>query len=348
METNSTYYIDLITRYLNGEATPGDIRELENWVNVDSGNREIFSEYHQTWKVLGKAKSDLPGEIDQAWLQIHSRIHGIDLKEQKTRPILQVKKSSILKAQSSLFISWSLRIAAVLLVAVIPAYFLYRYMAAPSETQLAAGNSVAEYTLPDGTVVTLNAGATLAYPSRFEGSSRNVKLQGEAWFEVARDQAKPFIIAAANVRIRVVGTSFFVNTRSWNNASEIILQTGKVKVYYADKPEKMAFLLPGDRAELPSGSYDISKTSNQDQNFLAWKTRHLVFCNTPLNEVAALLTRVYHTSIRISGDRLSECRITTTFDKQSLESVVNVLKATLDLQVRNTGAGIEISGRGCN
>jgi ferric-dicitrate binding protein FerR (iron transport regulator) len=56
---------------------------------------------------------------------------------------------------------------------------------------------------------------------------------------------------------------------------------------------------------------------------------------------------VYHTSVRISDDRLSVCRITTTFDKQSLESVLNVLKATLDLQIRNTGAGIEISGHGC-
>ena len=341
METNSTYYIDLIARYFDGEATPGEIRELENWVGTEPGNREIFSEYHKTWKILGKAKRDLPVEIDQAWLQIHSRIHRMDLKEQQTLPIFQATKSS-------LFISWSIRIAAVLLIALIPAFFLYRYLALPAETQLAAGSSVAEYTLPDGTVVTLNAGATLSFPSRFRGSYRNVKLQGEAWFEVAHDQTKPFIIAAANVRIRVVGTSFFVNTGSWRNASEIILQSGKVKVYYADKPEKMAFLLPGDRAELPSGSYEISKSANEDQNYLAWKTRHLVFCNTPLNEVVALLTRVYHTSIRISDDRLSDCRITTTFDKQSLESVVNVLKATLDLQIRNTGAGIEISGRGCN
>ena len=92
----------------------------------------------------------------------------------------------------------------------------------------------------------------------------------------------------------------------------------------------------------------IMKTTNEDVNFLAWKTKHIVFNNTPLNEVVALLTKVYHTSIRLSGDRLSDCRITTTFDRQSLESVLNVLKATLDLQARTTGAGIELSGHGCN
>jgi ferric-dicitrate binding protein FerR (iron transport regulator) len=197
-------------------------------------------------------------------------------------------------------------------------------------------------------VVTLNSGATLSYPSGFTGSFRKVTLQGEAWFEVAHDKTKPFIVAAENIRIRVVGTSFSVNTKTVENTKEVILSSGIVKVYDETHPEKTTLLLPGEKAEITETDNAIQKTRNDDINFLAWKTQHLVFNSTPLNEVAALLTKVYRTNIRLSDERLSKCTITATFDKQSLESVLNVLKATLDLQIRSNGAGFDLSGRGCD
>jgi len=326
METNPTYFTDLISRYLYGEATPEEICELENWIKADPANREMFSGYLTTWKTIEKARLESSIDLDREW---------------------NVLKSKSVNRKSRI-IYLALRIAAIFILVAVPAFILYHYFAKSSDRQLVAGNEVAVHTLPDGTLVTLNAGATLTCPSRFYGSSRNVRLQGEAWFEVVHDKSKPFIIAAGNVRIQVVGTSFFVNTRTFSNTKEIILATGKVRVYYDDNPAKMAFLSPGDKAELTSGGYGIAVARNEDQNYLAWKTKYMVFNNTPLNEVAALLSQVYHTPVRITGNGLGDCRITATFDKQSLESVLNVLKATLDLQVRNTGAGIGLSGHKCN
>ena len=348
METNSTYHIDLITRYFFGEATPEDIGELEEWLKADPANHEIFSGYQKTWNAVENSRMDDSPDIDNEWNKLYSRISP---PETRTIPVAKSNfdvRPSIFNIQYSTSTRWSLRIAAIFILVAIPAFLLYRYVSSPSEMQLSAGNEVSEQTLPDGTVVTLNAGSTLTYPSRFKGSSRKVTLLGEAWFEVSHDRSKPFIIAAGNARIEVTGTSFFVNTKTFSNTREVILATGKVKVYYEEKPTEMALLLPGDKAEMSSACCEIRTGMNEDQNYLAWKTKHLVFTNTPLNEVVALLTGVYHTSVRISGNRLSGCRITTTFDKQSLESVLNVLQATLDLQIRNTGAGIELSGHGCN
>ena len=326
METNSTYYTDLIIRYFSGEASPGDILELEAWVTADATHRDLFREYQKTWQLLDSTQTIASAELDHEWAVLKSKIVN--------------RKSKI--------VAWSLRAAAVFVLLAIPAFLLFHFLASPVENQLAAGNEVKEYTLPDGTVVTLNAGAVLSCPSKFSGNSRNVMLEGTAWFEVAHDKAKPFIIASGNARIQVVGTSFFVNTHTLSNTKEIILASGKVKVYYENNPSKMSFLSPGDKAELTADGNAIITTSNEDANYLAWKTKHMVFCNTRLNEVVALLIQVYHTNILISDNRLSDSRITATFDKQSLESVLNVLKATLDLQIRNTGAGIELSGRGSN
>lgn len=332
MKTNATYFIDLITRYFYSEATPGEIHELETWVKSDPANAQTFSEYQKTWKTIEHTRIASSIDLDLEWNDLKVKVEKLP--------------SSVRPPQYSI-LPWLLRIAAVFLFLAVPSFFLYKYLNHPGEKQLTATTEMVEQTLPDGTVVTLNSGATLSYPDRFEGSFRRVTLQGEAWFEVARDKTKPFIVAVENVRIRVVGTTFFVNSKSYHHTREVILSTGLVKVYYENKPEKTAFLLPGDKAELSCDGYTIAKTTNEDVNFLSWKTKHIVLSNTPLNEVVALLTKVYHTSVSLSNDGLNDCRITATFDRQSLESILNVLKATLDLEVRITGTGIELSAHGC-
>ncbi|MCK9424118.1 MAG: FecR domain-containing protein [Bacteroidales bacterium] len=334
MKTSSSYYDDLITRYLSGEASAGEIHTLEHWVKADPANRKVFEEYSKTWSTLGKSRIEYTLNLDMEW-----NIIQLKISTSKHKDLRFFRPSS--------FVLRLLRVAALLLLLAIPTFLLFRYFLHPVEKQFSAQNDVVSCKLPDGTAVTLNKGATLVYPSRFNDSPRLVTLKGEAWFEVSPDKTKPFIISAENVRIRVVGTSFLVNTITSNNSKEIILSSGKVKVYFEDRPDKNAVLSPGEKVELITDGYAIHKNINTDVNYLSWKTKHMVFNNTPLPDVVTLLVNVYHTSILIYDDSLKNCRITATFDHQSLESVLNVLKATLDLQVRNSGSGIQISGHGC-
>jgi transmembrane sensor len=348
METNAEYYTDLITRYLCGEATPDEIRILGEWVEKDPGNRELFKEYRKTWSLIERPGFGSSIDLDREWEYLRSKIRRSGGGEFFTTNDPQIRSPFAAdRTPSQVFINWSLRIAAAAIILIIPAYFLYRYFTTPSDREIAAVSGILELVLPDGTAVTLNAGAKLTYPSEFHGNTRKVELQGEAWFDVAHDRSIPFIISAGNTRFEVVGTSFFINTNTFGNTREIILSTGHVKVYFAGLAGEAVMLSPGEKAEAAEAGHSIRKSENTDVNYLAWKTKHLVFDGTPLDEAVAILSSVYHTRIQISGTRLSNCRITSTFDKQSLESVLNVLKATLDLQIRNTGAGFEISGNGC-
>lgn len=363
METNSTYYIDLISRYFCGEATPEDILELETWVKTDPANAAAFSAYHQTWTRLEDDSMHPEENLDQEWKSLASRLNFSKDNLGETQPDLRIIRSSITTPESKIvngsarlrlapvrkskIYSLSLRVAAIFLLFAIPTFFLYQYLTKTEVKQLSAGNEIMEYTLPDGSAVTLNAGAILTFPSDFDGPLRQVTLQGEAWFEVARDKTKPFIIAAGNARIRVVGTSFFVNTKTARNTREVILASGIVRVYYENSPGTATLLLPGEKAEMATDQHEIIQSRNPDANYLAWKTRYIVFEDAPLKDVIALLNRVYMTNIMLTDKTLGDCRITATFDKQSLESVLNVLKATLDLQVRNIGNEIHLSGNGC-
>jgi len=338
MEQQDTFYINLISKYLCGEALPEEIRILEQWVDADPANASLFRQYYRTWEAVENARIGASVNLDNEWDLLKSRIpHPVPLRRD-------------LRFASTSRIPFLLlfRAAAILILLLIPAFFLYRHFTSPAERQLAAGTEMVEQTLPDGTMVTLNAGAVLTYPSSFTGTFRNVSLKGEAWFEVTHDKTRPFIISAGNARIRVVGTSFFVNAGTGNEKKEVILSSGIVRVYYKDDPRNTALLHPGDRAEMKAESGEIVKTVNEDPNFLAWKTKRMVFNNAPLDEVTALLSKVYRTDITLAEERLKDCRITATFDRQSLESVLHVLEATLDLQSRDSGAGIQLYGRGCN
>jgi ferric-dicitrate binding protein FerR (iron transport regulator) len=175
-----------------------------------------------------------------------------------------------------------------------------------------------------------------------------VKLTGQGLFEVTHDAASPFVVEAGEARIEVLGTTFTVDTRAAGGDMEVILAAGKVRVSYSAHPEEQAILTPGEKAEIAPGGMGIITTLNDDPNFMAWKTRILRFDNTPLSVIAATLSVVYHKPVRVAGNGLAACRVTATFDNQSLESVLTVLKATLGLEFCDNGTAIELSGPGCN
>ncbi|MDD4555309.1 MAG: FecR domain-containing protein [Bacteroidales bacterium] len=344
MDADEKYYTDLIVKYLSGEITPGEIQVLTGWVESHPDHAREFTRVTKLWHKVQDTIPDAVPDLDQEWQQIASKVDPARVRE-TNREVVRLRQNEQVKRPA--WIAWSLSIAAGLLILVLPAFLFFRNSSSESRTLVAVAEKMTELTLSDGTRVTLNAGSTLSYPAEFQGYLRNVTLKGEAWFEVARDPSKPFTIAAENVRIRAIGTSFFVNTRTPGDCKEIILEKGCVKVFYQPRPERMTVLLPGERAEVATEDYMILKSENRNINYLAWKTRHLVFSNTPLVDVVQVLQSVYRSNIVIAGDTLSDCRISATFDKQSLTSVFRVLSATLDVRITPSGTGYVISGKDC-
>jgi ferric-dicitrate binding protein FerR (iron transport regulator) len=217
----------------------------------------------------------------------------------------------------------------------------------PSAQKLEARMEVTNGILPDGSSVTLNKGAVLEYPSKFRKGPRQVQLTGEAYFEVKHDEKKPFIITSGNVKVEVLGTSFYVNTCQSSGQMEVILNSGKVKVYFSDDAEHGLILSPGEKADVSCEDHSLRMEVNTDENYLSWKTGRLVFSNTPLPEIIRILEKDYHAHIELANPDLTHCLVTATFENQSLEAVINVLKATLNLQVSVSGQTIILTGGIC-
>ena len=354
METDPTYPIDLITLYLAGEAGSDDLVFLEAWLKADPGHRKVFDDYRRTWIEMERIRMDSALDTGKEWNELEAKIgankapgtrhqaigtgliHALTGNEQQTsNRFLHVQYRQVM------------RIAAIILIIVIPSVFIFRYFTRPKQKQLDASLSIKEGKLPDGTSVTLNKGALLEYPSSFNKHKRNVKLNGEAWFEVRHDNEKPFIITSRNVRVEVLGTSFYVNTNAADNTMEVILNSGSVAIYFDDHKENRLFLSPGEKAEIIPGQEKMEKDINTDPNYRSWMTQRFIYANTPLVTIIADLNKVYHANLRITP-AISYCLVTATFDHQSVESILHVLQATLDLTISTHGTWTDISGNKCN
>jgi len=342
--TNEIEYIDLISKHFAGEASNEEMKLLLSWLKADAANQKVFDDYKNTWELVESEKINNQISIDAEWEKLNSKLF-MSADEKETTKIYKLNTE---RKSASQWVYRALRIAAVFTLLAGFSYLIYHYYSyEPKQKQVFAQTENLENKLPDGTSVVLHKGSTLEYPEEFKGNNRSVKLTGEAYFDVAHDKTKPFIISAEDLRIEVLGTSFYVNSNAGNGKMEVVLTTGKLAVFYKDKPNNKVILNPGDKAEVSKAEKTITKVVNEDQNYMAWKTKKMVFFDDRLGDIIQILNKVYNSNIQLKSENLADCRITATFDNQSLDAVLNVLKATVDFTINKKSSVIEISGNGC-
>lgn len=183
-------------------------------------------------------------------------------------------------------------------------------------------------TLPDGSVVTLNKLSSIHYPSEFKGDTRTIALQGEAFFNVTPNKQKPFIIHVNDVSIKVVGTSF--NVRSEGGLTEVIVETGVVQV---TRNNKTVELRPAEKLKIVEQQTMMAKEVVKDKLYNYYRSKEFVCDDTPLWKLAEALSEAYEVNIVIETEALRRLKLTTTFNNESLDVILDVISKTFDIQV---------------
>jgi transmembrane sensor len=333
---NEQNHIDeLIARSLAGETTAHEENELAAWKGLSGENQAHFLALKKAFEMgeryLKDSKKLASLNIDQEWNQFLQ-------KSQAGRAVNMLP----LPAAPRTTFNWLRIAAAIVLVAV--SGFIVNYLI--SDHSIVIETAKEEITLPDGSRVTLNANSRISFASEFNTATREVTLEGEAFFDVTRNPQKPFIINAREAKVEVLGTSFNVRAYQAQENLEVVVQTGTVKVSVAEV-QKEVMLQAGDRGVFARANMSLVQTTNADINFLAWKTQQIIFMETDLRTVVETLNRTYQANIRIAADIPTTCAVTVTFDKQSLEAVLNVLKTTLNLTLQNESGGVVITHADC-
>jgi len=325
---------ELIGKYLSGEANAAEVALLESRVKESPENEKAFADYKRLWIMSGIHSKMRETDLDAEWQSLRAKL---PLGESFTIPARDRGKVRILQP--------ILRYAAILIVLVALAGALYYFLSKPGMEELMASDSILIQSLPDGSEVTLNLGSKLIYPVRFSGSNRNLTLEGDAFFKVQPDQSKPFVVKAGEADVTVLGTSFYVNAKPDKPDVEVIVSTGRVSLK-SDREE--VILTVGEKGTFQKSNGTVWKEVNQDENYISWKTKRLIFQNERLEVVFRKIEETYGSKVRALNHEILDCRLTATFDNQQAATVMEIIGATFGFEVSVQNGEILVSGTACS
>ncbi len=331
-EKRHTDIEELIARHLAGTATPQEEAALQGWLEADNRHREEVEQLRRLWQEAGQIGALARPDLDREWKALRQQLHS----RSRTQPTLQIvhKKQRMTRM---------LRFAAVLVVGLFAATLVLMITGPLSHKTYTATAGIEVITLPDGTILHLDRGSRLITPRHFDKNGREVSLQGVAWFEVAHDASRPFTVHAGDVDITVLGTKFNVRTDD-KEKTVVDLVEGSVKVSTPRDGEVL--LAPGEEARWDRERKALTRSAISDPNFLAWKTRQLIFDATPLQEVLGTLEKTYHVHF-ITDRRPLTCRVTASFDNDTLENVLSTLSEILDISFTPGEKGYVVHSQSC-
>jgi transmembrane sensor len=315
LNNNSHISDDLLVKYLLGEATAEERLQVDQWVAADSANEKQFQQFMLIWHESKKLEKQSTVDADAAWQRFKQRV------EHKPAKTIALPGRNM---------NW-MRVAAMLILMIGGSITGYYYLNSRMITLNAEGAILAQ-TLPDGTTVTLNKNASISYPRSFSGDTREVTLDGEAFFNVMPDKSHPFIIHANEADVRVVGTSF--NVKSNATQTEVIVETGIVQV---SKQAKKVTLNPKEKATVKKSLAEPVKEDNTDELYNYYRTKEFVCNGTPLYRLVDVLNEAYDAHIVIANEDIRDLPLTTTFHNASLDDILEVISGTFNIKVEKQG-----------
>ena len=318
----------IITRKISGEISADEQYVLNKWLTESAENEQYFKNLQKIYLQANKSnKEDTPAiDVNQEWQRFKKSV-----QPESTKTTYQT--------------NW-IRIAASVVVIAVLGYLIWFNAFQSNSITVLAEHSGQLITLPDNSVVTLNKDATITYPRAFADNSRTVIMKGEAFFEVTRNEKKPFTVNLGLSSVEVLGTSFNINAEDNNDRIEVVVNTGKVR-FGTNSGKETVVLTKGEKGTFMKNMNMISKVQNKDINFMAWKTRKIVFNDVDLDIVIQTVNKIYNSQITFSTYVGENCKVTVSFDNQSIEAILSVLELTLDLEYKKTGDIIEVVKTGC-
>lgn len=344
MNSDEHTYLDdaLLARFVEGACTPEETAQVEAWLAASEANRQEFARLKTIWDAAALPSPAV--NVDAGWAAMQARMKARKQQESET-PVIPLDTANKPVGKTAPM-QWMLRVAAVLVVA-LGAVALWRTMASEEMISLTASNEVVTTTLPDGSVITLNTNSSLEYPAEWE-TTRDVNLTGEAYFEVARNEAKPFVIHTGSADVKVLGTAFNVRAIPDAPTVEVAVESGVVALYSPENAQETRVeLTEGDKGSYLKESQRVETTDTFDPTVAFWRDKMLIFKRTRLRKVGEVLSQLYGVEITFSNPALAQCKYTTSFENTPIEQIVEVIASSFGWEVKTTATGFEFVGDSC-
>jgi transmembrane sensor len=345
---------ELLDKYLSGKCTLDEIQQVEAWYEARSGEKNYLSRL---------------SDVEQRTLQANV-FDNIRTKININTTIQPPKQQSIPPAITFFrFSRWITAACVLFLIGIVGWGYWAKSM---SETGMLAetefvlpdaivANSIrfmnkeariVTHLLPDGTKVWLHPQAAIQYPKTFKKESRHVVFEGEGFFEVFREENRPFYIQMDKMQVKVLGTSFTIKAVPRQAIFQVSVVTGSVAVKSitkngASNPQAI-ILKPQQKAffEVISNRLTMAEATPEGAKEI-YEPISIRFTDTPIRKVIQQLNRQFDITIQVANEGLYKCQLTADFNQQSLPNILDMLCASLDATYTISGNTIMLSGAGC-
>lgn len=355
---------DLIVGYLKNELTPGQVIELTEWIRQSKQNKNYFDESREIWILSRSITDDHKYSADSGFQRF------LELTEETTPVFLFPRKVWIGIAKYAAVALIAFFVGGMLLnrSAIDPSASAERF----SEIVVPRG-AKANFTLNDGTQVTLNAGSKLRYASNYGFENREVVLEGEGYFKVAKDKDRPFIVKTSHLRVKALGTEFNIKAYPGEKTIETTLVEGSVQVSkLGEKAAKEEVILKPNQkitffkteessaadeagkqiADSGAGQNEISDKIHPVTNLvtedvkveplISWKDSRWIIEQQDLSKLAVELERKFDIQILFESERLKRFRFTGTLLDEPVEQVLKVLSITAPVTYEINGKKVTL------
>ena len=316
--------IELLHRLIAGTTTEEENRQLMEWFRQCASKEEFFMLFETAWK---ESPDEMPRDVQERMYRRLSR----ELDEKKSKTIL-------LRSRFSWKIWPQIAVACIIIV-----LGLVNYRMSDKQKQLSTQNFMvlaekgqrAFITLPDSTKVWLNSDTKISYPADYGLKERNVTLVGEAYFEVAKNPDKRFIVEAKGMQVEALGTSFNVNAYQNDNKIIASLFSGSVRVSY---DRHVAILKPHESVKVDLLNRSFSRYKDESmQNIALWRKNEITFDSESLEEITHIMSRLYNTTICIEDESLKKVCYIGTIRNNNLENFIDIINLTTPVVYENKG-----------
>ncbi len=315
MYTNKNIEPDynILAKHFAKETSLSEIKAIEEWVSQSEANKKCYDRMYYLWLQSSAKQFHQKVNVDEAWQKMQKKIHHHIATQQENSTD---KNISIYRRTAYRF----LQLAAIVVIGLIIRQFFVDKPNTEYKKYMAKAQ-VEEIILPDKSIVQLSELSEVAYPEQFADDKREVKLNGEAFFKVSADKARPFIIEANFAQIKVVGTEFTVRAFKNKDVVEVDVKSGTVELYSNKAKDKSLVLHKGESGILRNT--EIKAIKQKKKNVAAKK---IIFNETTLEDVVATLKAAYDVDIKFKNNKLKQHKFSLVMYNIGIDSVMNALR----------------------
>jgi len=357
----SVTHMQLLLRYLAGETTPRETEDVIGWIALRPEHAHVLAALERAFEIDASVIEGGPeaiSSVDAVWERLAARLPEGATERASARPLVLEPAAPVTPpvtpARSPFapgMVRAGLRAAAVL-IAVGAGVMIWRTTGSGAFTAFVGRQAVSAYreyvtrpgerasfTLADGTQVVLGVASRLRVPSDYGHASRDVTLDGEAYFDVHHDPARRFRVRSTHSIAEDIGTRFDVRDYAEDTVAQVVVAEGEVALRsgVSTAASKPLVLVAGDVGHASAGGTVVAHNEGDVSQYLTWLEGRLVLRNVALRDALPQLSRWYDLDFRLGDSTLATTRLTGTLTSQPIAGTLDLLAVTLGVRIERHG-----------